>query len=295
MRPPYKITLSSLIALFLAACNHDGNTNNQDLFGTTDDADAEAWQVDGIQITVGEIVKTDNPDDGFLHKHVGVSVTGSGGQPAPDDTIVRLRVIDSIIAYGNDGAITSGDNQFVSQDPIHGAFNGTITRQFEPLYVDGAQVLALTGDFINRGRVVSSVTGPNSLDVNMSYDEDKDNLRYWVGKSHYGITVLDDDESTLADGEARTTGGKASVIVRYPEFDCVTGDGECRRIVGYGCGSYDQNGEFLPSADTAFLEEDEAFSEQVILFAEIRSNLSPDSPRHVAVTPDFCFKGNDNG
>lgn len=105
----------------------------------------------------------------------------------------------------------------------------------------------MTGYRGEPGRVTSSVAGPNSLYVNMSYKEDKDDLGYWVGKAHYGITVLDNDESTLEDGEARTWGGKAFVIVRYPEFDCVTGDGGYRRIFGYGCGSYDDSGEFLPS------------------------------------------------
>ncbi len=307
MRAGLSRLFMGLIPLFLAACHSDGvNEEYQNtVFGTGEqDEENVSLLVDGIQITFGELGAT---DDGFMHQRVGVSVTANGGQPAPDGTLVRLRIIDSIIAYGNDGSIIAGSNQLVSETPLDGAFNSVITRQFEPLYADGAQVLILTGDFADRGRVVSAVTGPNSMDVNRSYSNSAEALRYWVGKSHYGITVLGADESALPDGVATTEGGKASVIVRYPRYDCVTGDGECLKILGYGCGSYDDDGRFhadenilipgnrAPKATAENGDEgvdnsdNRAYSKQVILYAEIASNLSSDAPRHVAVTPDFCF------
>ncbi|WP_290650667.1 hypothetical protein [Aquisalimonas sp.] len=267
-----------LMAFFMTGCHSDSENETE--------GGSSTLLVDGIQITVVEI---EDANDGFLHKRVGVSVTANGGQPAPDGTLVRLRVIDSITAYGNDGSISAGSNQLVSEDPLAGTFNDPIVRQFEPLYADGAQVLFLGGVFSDRGRVVSAVTGPNSLDVDASYEQDQDGLRYWVGKSHYGVTVLGHDFSALPDGVASTEGGKASVIVRYPRFDCVTGDGDCLDIGGYGCGSYDARGLFQADHEP-FTDEDNPHSEQVVLFAEISSNLSPESPRHVAVTPDFCFR-----
>jgi len=273
----------------LTACKTGSDSDNP-LLRDIDDNDGSgpgnsASRAHEIIITAPEIDAVSSSGDGLYARRVTVDVTDRSGRPVADGTRVSLKVIDSIIAYGTDGAMEEGSNLLVSGAPLGGNFTNTISRQFEALDASNALVLIQNAGFPDRQRQVRAVLAPNTLEVDRAYSRTMTGLRYWVGKSAYGTAILGEDGTSLDAGTVRTLDGKAVFTVRYPTRDFNGAGG--LPLLGMGCRQYSSGGTYPP--DPRF--PGETYSGQVVLMAEVLSNLEPESPRTRVVTPDFCYSG----
>lgn len=299
MRKLFYLLVFVLVAGLMAGCSGDSNGNDDSGGGNPpaagnggDNGNGNAPEPGLGSADLHEIAINWRIDDAInvlepdLYGRMGsVKLSDTSGAAIVGAT-VRFALIDTIFAYGVDGEFFDSDNQFVSNARLSGSFTNAIVRDSVPMflhdYLPGghhggpAWLMVRDSEFSDRARHISSVTGPNSLQVDGAFGESRSDRRYWVGiNALAGVAVVSHEERTSLEAVTDENGYAQFEITYMPNG----------LTLGHGCGQYHADtGEYLGGD----------WTRQLILYAEAVGE--PGKPhRAVAVDEAACLAAVEGG
>lgn len=282
--------------VFVAGCGDDAftppegtgtNTNNTPGSGTPTPAVPPPSQSPGngppahsVTLTYPQSESVENLGGGIYRREGKAQVLDVNGHAVADGTVVRLSILDSVIAQGSIDATDSIQGNIISdQDVLDGGgfatlFTGAnVIRNSAVRYIQPGDHIFLTyADEEDKDRVVN-VGGilDNQITVNQAYsrnypdgvDYQAGEVGYLIGASLLGAGISGTDmNGNLISGYATTKDGVATFYVTYPATV---------QTIGTGCG--------ISTIDTRAFPVGSA---QVFLVASVNSAVTTIDDR-------FCF------